>query len=188
MDKRSPALQSPVRQQIEVFLQPGEFFVGDAEHRIRTLLGSCVSMTLWSPGQRVGAMSHFLLAQRGRARRGDEGLDGRYGDEALQLMLEQLARLDVRPADCQAKIFGGGEMFPGQPTRSIGIGRRNGEAARDLLLRQGIEVVSESLFGAGHRQIMFEVGSGHVWARQIRLQPDGPSPALSSIFTSSSSS
>ena len=46
---------------IDVFLMPGEHFVGDARHRIRTLLGSCVSITLWHPQRRVGAMSHFLL-------------------------------------------------------------------------------------------------------------------------------
>jgi chemotaxis protein CheD len=120
------------------------------------------------------------LAQRGRALRAGESLDGRYGDEALQLMLVQLARLDVRPADCQAKIFGGGEMFPGQPSSTIGIGRRNGEAARDLLLRQGIEVVSESLFGEGHRQIVFDVARGHVWARQIRPHAEGPPTSSSS--------
>ena len=180
MDKRSPALQSPVRPQIVVFLQPGEFFVGDASHRIRTLLGSCVSVTLWAPRQHVGAMSHFLLARRGRALRGGECQDGRYGDEALELMLSQLLRRGVRAADCQAKIFGGGEMFPGQPARTIGIGRRNGEAARELLQQQGIEVVSESLFGAGHRQIVFDVGNGHVWARQIRIDPDAPPPSSSS--------
>jgi chemotaxis protein CheD len=174
MDKRISAPVSPARPVIDVFLKPGEYFVGDAAHRIRTLLGSCVSMTLWSPRRRVGAMSHFLLAQRGRALRAGENLDGRYGDEALQLMLVQLAVLEVQAGECQAKIFGGGEMFPGQPSRVIGIGRRNGEAARDLLQQQGIEVVSESLFGAGHRQIVFDVAKGHVWARQIRPRSDVP--------------
>lgn len=33
---------------------------------------------------------------------------------------------------------------------------------------RGIEVVSESLFGEGHRQIAFDVGTGHVWSRQVR--------------------
>jgi chemotaxis protein CheD len=180
MDKPSSASQLAARPPDDVFLKPGEYFVGDATHRIRTLLGSCVSMTLWSPRRRVGAMSHFLLAQRGRALRAGEGLDGRYGDEALQLMLVQLAALDVRAGECQAKIFGGGEMFPGQPSRVIGIGRRNGEAARELLLQHGIEVASESLFGAGHRQIVFDVAKGHVWVRQIPPHADVPPSSSSS--------
>jgi chemotaxis protein CheD len=162
---------------VEVVLQPGEYFVGDARHRIRTLLGSCVSVTLWHPRQRIGAMSHFLLASRGS--RSAVELDPRYGNEALLLMLRELAARKVVAAQCQAKIFGGGDMFPAHKGRGApAIGRRNGEAARGLLLAHGIEVVSESLFGEGHRKIVFDVGSGHVWSRQIRLpagvQPQSP--------------
>jgi chemotaxis protein CheD len=164
------------RKRIDVFLQPGEYCVGGAAHRIRTVLGSCVSVTLWDPASRVGAMSHFLLATRGvRSKRIDcvRGLDlltldARYGDEALRLMLHDLALRKVAPTACRAKIFGGGNMFPhdhagGAPA----IGRRNGEAARGLLQEHGIEIESESLFGDGHRQIAFDVETGHVWARQI---------------------
>lgn len=152
---------------IDIFLQPGEYFVGDASYRIRTLLGSCVSITLWHPGRRVGAMSHFLLARRDAGR--SAGLDGRYGEEAMLLMSRELTQMDVDPVECQAKIFGGGDMFPQHARRSAPkIGQKNGEAARSLLQAHGIPVVSESLFGIGHRQILFNVGTGDVWARQLQ--------------------
>ncbi len=150
----------------DIFLQPGEYFVGDATYRVRTLLGSCVSITLWHPVMRVGAMSHFILANSGR-RRG-ASLDGRYGEDALTLMLGELKRAGVAAEQCHAKIFGGGDMFPGQIKKDVlRVGDRNGEAARVLLRRHNIKVVSESLFGVGHRQIVFDVGTGHVWARQV---------------------
>jgi chemotaxis protein CheD len=164
---------SAKRRRIDVFLRPGDHFVGDASHRLRTLLGSCVSVTLWCERSRIGAMSHFLLASRGM---GDvdaavgldlQQLDGRYGDEALRLMLHELARRGVEASRCQAKIFGGGNMFPAHTGgMAPAIGRRNGEAARELLQSRGIEIVSESLFGDGHRQIVFDIDSGDVWARQ----------------------
>ncbi|NML48487.1 chemotaxis protein CheD [Ramlibacter sp. G-1-2-2] len=150
---------------MDVFLQPGEYFAGDAQHRVRTLLGSCVSVVLWSPHVRIGAMSHSLLPGRPQQDASGPMLDGRYGDEALRLMLEELVGLGVRPAHCRAKIFGGGDMFgarhPG-PT----VGQRNGEAAREQLRRCGIEVASESLYGDGHRQVVFDIATGEVWARQ----------------------
>lgn len=153
---------------IIVFLNPGEYFVGDARHRIRTLLGSCVSITLWHPEKRIGAMSHFLLSERSSKVIGP--LDARYGKEALSLMLTDLARHGINPSDCLAKIFGGGDMFPQHSGMANAgqVGRRNGEAARGLLEAQGIRVSSESLFGVGHRKIMFDVNSGHVWARQVK--------------------
>jgi chemotaxis protein CheD len=157
---------------IDIFLQPGELFVGDQEYQIRTILGSCVSITLWHAAKRMGGMSHFLLPTRSGRSDGQEP-DGRYGDEALHLMLGELQKYGVRPAECEAKIFGGGNMFPGHSRAgALQVGQRNGAAARELLQALDIAVVSESLFGNGHRQIIFDVSNGDVWSRQI-----GPSQA-----------
>jgi chemotaxis protein CheD len=155
-------------EQIDVYLQPGDHFVADAGFRIRTLLGSCVSITLWHPATCMGGMSHFLLPSRGGTVSPAE-FDGRYGDEALQLMLRDFARAGVPASRCQGKIFGGGNMFP-EHTRegAMHVGQRNGEAARLLLRAAGIPIVSESLFGHGHRQIIFDVGCGDVWSHQVQ--------------------
>src|ERR1035437_2343746 len=84
---------------IEIFLDPGEYFVGDARFKVRTLLGSCASMVLWHPRMQYGAMSHFLLSTRktGEARSnvGSDAvkprqLEGKYADEALELMMREL--------------------------------------------------------------------------------------------------
>ncbi len=165
---------APASPPVDIVLKPGEFAVGTREARMRTLLGSCVSIVLWHARLQVGAMSHFLLAARGRPA---ERLDARYGDEALQLMVAGLARHGVAAADCIAKIFGGGNMFPDHPHASAAhhVGQRNGEAARALLRTHGIPVVCEHLFGNGHRQIVFEVATGDVWVRQT-VVPSGLMP------------
>ncbi|HEX3139864.1 MAG TPA: chemotaxis protein CheD [Rhizobacter sp.] len=150
----------------EVTLNPGDYAVGDASCRMRTVLGSCVSITLWHPQQRIGAMSHFLLAARASSASG--ALDARYGEEALVLMLRDLEHAGVHAIECEAKIFGGGHMFPEQGVPSaMQVGQKNGQAARRLVQACGIRVQSESLFGVGHRKIVFDVASGDVWARQI---------------------
>ncbi len=152
---------------VDVFLQPGEYFVGDAECRIRTVLGSCVSVTLWHPVRRIGAMSHFVLVERGAEAM--LMIDSRYGNEAIWLMLHELVAMRVEPSQCQAKIFGGASMFDRKGRGDLlHVGKRNGEAARNLLRSHGIPIVSESLFGAGHRQVIFDIASGDVWVRQVR--------------------
>lgn len=152
---------------IEVYLLPGEYFVGDARYRIRTVLGSCVSITLWHRRLRIGAMSHFLLSEREPGGEQAAGLSGRYGKDAMKLMVGQLQERGVRVRECEAKVFGGGTMFPGiEASRQPGIGHRNGVAAEKLLAEYGIPVVSESLFGTGHRHILFDVATGDVWVRQ----------------------
>lgn len=158
---------------LEIYLKPGEYFVGDASHRVRTLLGSCVSVTLWHPKARTGAMCHFLLPDRGKPWPAEP--DSRYGDEAIWLMLRDLSKRQVMPQQCEARIFGGGDMFPhlrdtGQPK----VGNRNGATARALLAKHEIPVLSECLFGVGHRSIIFEIATGRVWSRQTT--PDPPRP------------
>jgi chemotaxis protein CheD len=153
---------------MDVFLQPGELFVADANFQIRTILGSCVSITLWHPEACMGGMSHFLLPTRGASVPWTD-FDGRYGDEALELMVKDLRGAGVSPKQCQAKIFGGGNMFPAHTRADTAtVGERNGEAARQMLQNQGIRVVTESLYGVGHRQIIFNVSNGDVWSRQVR--------------------
>ena len=157
-----------MKELIGIFLQPGDWYVADADYQLRTILGSCVSITLWHPATRMGGMTHFLLPSRGDAAAG-QALDGRYGDEALQLMLDKLDQAGVPLSQCQAKIFGGGNMFPGQMrTGAINVGQRNGEAARALLLANGIPIVSECLFGVGHRQVIFDLSCGDVWSCQVK--------------------
>ncbi|RZI84620.1 MAG: chemotaxis protein CheD [Rubrivivax sp.] len=155
--------------EVNVFLKPGDYFVGDERHRVRTLLGSCVSVTLWHPQRRIGAMSHFLLAHR--PKNAQQALDPRYGNDSLALMLRALAKLGVPQAECESKVFGGGDMFPEhhlEDGSSGHVGRRNGEAARQLLQAQGIRIHAEDLFGIGHRKILFDVRSGSVWTHQVK--------------------
>lgn len=160
------------KKQLDVFLRPGDCFVGDERHLLRTLLGSCVSITLWHPRRNIGAMSHFLLPGR-RACRFDAP-DGRYADEALLLMRKGLADRGIRLPECRAKIFGGADMFPARRApNTLLVGQRNGEAARTLLRAHGVEITSEHLFGIGHRQIIFNVRTGDVWARQVQASGSG---------------
>lgn len=154
---------------VNVFLMPGDFYVGDERSLIRTLLGSCVSITLWHPHLRVGAMSHFLLSGRS----GEKQQNGRYGEDSLELMLNKLKLLGVSPRECEAKIFGGGAMFTSDGSIKLkDIGRSNGNAARAMLIANHIPVVGESLFGTGYRKIIFDVMTGDVWMHHVR--PNDP--------------
>jgi chemotaxis protein CheD len=146
----------------EVFLRPGEFHFGNADTRIRTLLGSCVSITLWHPGQRVGGMCHYLLPSR--TRRTGTPLDGRYADEAIQLFDQEIKRTGLPPHEFVAKVFGGGNMFQMQSNRpQFDIGARNIEVALKMLKERNIPVVAEHHGGKGHRKLVFDVHSGDVW-------------------------
>jgi len=153
---------------IEICLQPGEFYFGGASTRIRTLLGSCVAITLWHPTRLVSGMCHYMLPSRQQPAR---PLDGKYAEEAMELFLLEAARHRTRPEEYQVKLFGGGTMFPdyGKKTASATVADNNVAAAHRLVARHRLQLSAEDLGRSGHRNVIFDIGSGHVWVRHHRL-------------------
>ena len=94
---------------IDIFLQPGDFYFGGRDTRIRTLLGSCIAIVMWHPKLLIGGMCHYMLSSRNDKM--ISHLDGRYGDEAIMMFCREALRHTTNPADYVVKIFGGGNMF-----------------------------------------------------------------------------
>jgi len=151
---------------IDIFLQPGEIYFGDSSTRIRTVLGSCVSLVLWHPEQ-VGGMCHFMLPNRTRARV-DDTQDGRYADEAMALLLKDIDAYGKPRSEYQTKIFGGGDMFADSRTLSVTrVGMQNIQAARHLVEAHGFIITNEHVGSTGHRHLIFDIWSGKVWMKHV---------------------
>ncbi len=157
------------RPVIDIFLQPGEFYFGDSDTRIRTVLGSCVAITLWHAQRRIGGMCHYMLPSRNRG--ADAALNGKYADDALQMFMREITSVGTRAAEYEAKLFGAGKMFLQTiNTQFTDVPNKNMEAGKSLLAQHGFHVHAEDLGGQGHRQIIFDVGSGAVWVRRHPLK------------------
>lgn len=150
----------------DLYLEPGDFRFGEAPVLMRTILGSCVTVTLWHPKRRIGGMCHFMLP--GRKHRPDDLPDGRYADEAFALFDQAIARTGTRPAEYVAKLFGGGNMFTNK-LASTDLGNQNIDAARRLMKDRGIAVTAEHVGGSGHRKLVFDLSSGEVQLSHQKL-------------------
>ena len=158
-------------QAIDIFLQPGEFYFGEAGARVRTLLGSCVAITLGHPRLRLGGMCHYMLPSRSGARHGTE-LDGRYADEAMFMFLREIRHVGTQVREYEVKMFGGGNMFPNHARRGgdcVDVSCRNVQAGRHLLKTHGLMLKAEHVGGHGHRQVVLDLDNGDVWMRQVVL-------------------
>ncbi len=154
-----------------IFLYPGDYRFDRKSARLRTLLGSCVAIALWHPRLRIGGMCHFLLP--GRVRTSSMPLDGNYADEALSLLVEQMAAAGTFPREYEARLYGGGNMFPemdGCDKNSIGY--KNAEAAKQLVNNYEIRIKAESLGGNGRRMVDFDVARGTVTVQHNRLSSE----------------
>ncbi|MFZ4535284.1 chemotaxis protein CheD [Propionivibrio sp.] len=144
-----------------VVLRPGDFHFGSGHTRISTLLGSCVSITLWHPRKRIGGMCHYMMTERDRS--ANPPLDGRYATEAFELFLQNVEAAGTRPNEYQAKLFGGANMFTGGKGSQMDIGARNIEYGQRLLASKHIALMAEHVAGSGRRKLRFDIWSGAVW-------------------------
>ena len=149
-----------------VFIKPGEVYFGEGDVVIETVLGPCIAITLHHRARPLGGMCHFQLPLRPMSRVGGE-LDGRYGEEAFQLMLAEIRRRHTRLDDYEAKVFGGARSLERDGTRmKQAIGENNVRYVQALLTRLGVSVACSDLHGVGYRYLRFELRTGDVWVRR----------------------
>lgn len=150
----------------DVYLQPGEIHFGGANTRIRTVLGSCVALSVWHPIKRLGGLSHCLLPSSGRPG-ATVDFDGHYVDEAVPWLMREMAHRGTRPEDYEIKLFGGGNMFRRTGAANyVDIGRKNVEMADLLLESLGLSIHVRDVGGQVSRSLIFEVATGDVWVRR----------------------
>ena len=157
---------STIRQ---IYLKPGGFHFGAAPLRLTTLLGSCVTVTLWHPRRHLGGMCHIQLPKR-PARAAGTALDGHYAEDAFALFDQALERHGTAAREYVVKLFGGGNMFPDSDASSIEVGNKNLAAARQQLAERGLRPAIEHVGGAGHRKLIFDLASGDVWLAFSNLE------------------
>jgi chemotaxis protein CheD len=133
---------------INYFLQPGYIYMAVRPAVISTVLGSSVSVCLFDRKRRVGGMNHFLYPSSREA-----GVSTSiYGNVATLTLIRMMLREGASLGHLEAQILGGAfnpEISPRD------IGRENIMAARRVLRRQRIPIVSEDSGGTRGRKIIF---------------------------------
>jgi len=151
----------------EIYLQPGEAHLARRPAILKTLLGSCVGVTFWSPRLGVGALCHGVLPRCPAGVRGAEGY--RYVDFAIQDLTRQFDELGVRRGEIQVKVFGGADVLPlgesGAAKKTVG--HQNSHRALEVLESENLTVLAADLGGVVGRTIEFHTQSGEVLLRRL---------------------
>jgi len=151
------------------FLNPCMFFAHGEEHLVSTLLGSCASVCLWDPNLRQGGMNHFMLPLwNGR------GLPTpKYGNIAIEKLINNLRALGSRKGDLVAKVFGGASIL--DIDRGLyAIGERNIQIAKEVLAMSGIPILASETGGTRAMKIEFNSKYGTVLLRKVASQAFTP--------------
>ncbi|EXJ14944.1 chemotaxis protein CheD [Imhoffiella purpurea] len=161
--------------QQDIYVYPCDIWFGGGETRLRTVLGSCVAVTLWHPTLRIGGLCHFMISRSPASLKPDRG--GCYADSAMAMLEREIEATGRPPHEFEAKLFGGGIMFPcpdaGCDISTNRVNERNIAAGRELAKYFGHPVVAEHLGGHGHRQLVFDVASGLAWLKHSPVVCEG---------------
>ena len=146
----------------EIYLHPGQHYFGDDSVVIKTLLGSCVSITMWHPVRHLGGMCHLVTPERitlGQINK----LDGRYGHEAVMWLFQEISRRDTNPYDYVVNLFGGGRMFRrSAPGDTLDVGSRNISYLTKLLQELGFRLGVKDVGDFGSRHLTFDIATGQI--------------------------
>jgi chemotaxis protein CheD len=160
-----PAAQT-VDEAAAVFLMPGALHCAAVSTQVTTILGSCVSVCLWDEVRRLGGMNHFVLPRRRHNATGP-----RFGDVAIDLLVNGMIRLGCRPEHMQAKVFGGASVLP-YCIQGPSVGTLNVETALDHLHDLDIPVVAGQTGGDIGMWIRLRTDTGEVLARPLARRAD----------------
>lgn len=153
-----------------VTVLPGQLYFG-RDIRLKTLLGSCIGITLWHPRQRLGGMCHFMLPSRVRAP--GQPLDGRYGDEAVAALVDQIARSGTRTQDYVAHLYGGADTLPNAGAFKTTVGERNIETAWALVEQHGFQLEGVDVGDNVPRSVTLDLSTGVVTMTRGSPAPTG---------------
>ena len=153
-----------------VTIYPGEFYSTKENEMISTVLGSCVSIVLYDTKSRVGGINHFMLAKDSSLKSDFETDEnkrlGKFGEYAIDLLIEDLKKNGAVLANLEAKVFGGGNIF-NLPDVDAQVGNVNSKFAFSYLEKLNIPVVKSNTGGILPRKIFFDPETQKVFMKFI---------------------
>jgi len=147
---------------------PGEVYVTTADEVITTVLGSCVSACVRDPVFNVGGMNHFMLpiSSAGSSWESDGGLSTRYGNYAMERLINEILKHGGSRKNLEVKIFGGGMVLAN--TMSSKVGDRNIQFVEEYLRVERLKLVAEDVGDIYPRKVLFFPHSGRVRVKKLR--------------------
>ena len=126
-----------------VYLKPAELCITDKPSIVRTVLGSCLAITMFHPHRRISAICHALLPQPEQHSAEDGAPTNRlkYVNSVIPEMLAKLHEYGIEPDEIEVKMFGGADMLTSQGERRNNqpVGRLNILKAMNVLEKHGLK-------------------------------------------------
>jgi len=164
------------RELPQVYLKPGEMHFAEQPSLVVTVLGSCLSVTMFSRRKGLGGICHGLLPRCGGQHTcNGKCLEGfKYVDCSIEQMVKLFDKHGVKRSEIEVKCFGGADMFsreikvPGL----VSVGRQNVQTAEKILKHEGLSILKMDVGGLRGRKILFYTDTGDVFLKRLTRTND----------------
>lgn len=158
------------RQQVVAKILPGEFYMTTGNVAIATTLGSCISACIWDSRVGIGGMNHFMLPLTDKelhevdwGQRGKASDATRYGNFAMEHLVNMILKNGGRRVNLKAKVFGGGKVL----RQMSDVGEKNTDFVFNYLEMEDIFVESSDVGSVYPRKVLFEPNSGRAFVKRL---------------------
>jgi chemotaxis protein CheD len=147
-----------------VKVYPGEYHVtSKPDETLVTVLGSCVSACIRDPVTGFGGLNHFMLAEDHDGKWGTEVMSARYGNYAMEKLINELIKAGCPRDRMEIKVFGGGNVIDSRQA----VGTNNAEFVLRYLADEGLKCTAKDLGGDFPRRIQYTPATGRVVRRLL---------------------
>lgn len=148
---------------------PGEYYVTVHDEIIVTVLGSCVSACVRDTVFGIGGMNHFMLPLN----KGDDpnsfggaGISARFGNFAMEQMINDILKNGGRRENLEIKVFGGGRVLKNMST--LDIGQKNIDFILQYINDESLKLAAKDLGDVYPRKVVYFPVSGRVRVKKLR--------------------
>lgn len=146
---------------------PGQFYVTTHDEVVVTVLGSCVSACIRDTVFGIGGMNHFMLPATDATEVTFNGVvsdAARYGNFAMEHMINAILKNGGMKENLEVKIVGGGRIIEGMTN----IGARNVEFVKEYLAAEGLVIAGEDVGDIYPRKVVYYPRTGKVQVKKLR--------------------
>ncbi|MDX1738947.1 MAG: chemoreceptor glutamine deamidase CheD, partial [Alphaproteobacteria bacterium] len=137
---RTHRFYDPVFRRMCVKVQPGTHYVTKSKgEMISTTLGSCIAVCIRDTVSGVGGMNHFMLPQSDTGKWSGANAEMRYGNHAMEVLLNDILKLGGARNRLEFKVFGGAHVI----NSSAAIGDKNIRFIEKFLRNEHMAVAAQ---------------------------------------------
>jgi chemotaxis protein CheD len=151
-----------------VYLHPGELCISRKPRKVITVLGSCVSVTMFNPRSGTGGICHGTLPRcRAKGECSKSCIEAfKFMDCVIPYMLGRFREYGIANNKIEIKLFGGADTLMSKSSNTIGS--QNIKITLDIMGAENLRVIAADVGDSFGRKLIFFSHTGEVFIKRLK--------------------